>query len=185
MKPMLNIDKKKGLFHGMLLLAGLLLTGCYDSTIPISPAEDAQLDERISGRWIATDPNNEAQSVSIMALPFDDHQYYIEYCCDSGEMPGAPVSEVDTLRFRMHTSWVEGTAFANLYLLHDNEDQLYIYMRYTVSDDGELIMQTLAEDLFDEDLETSQALYDFIRQHLDNEKLYMEDESDMIFRKIE
>jgi len=169
------------------ILSALLLIGCYESEVPLSPVEDAELDFRLQGRWRIVDQTDPEADDFILAIPFDRHAFYIEYCCDEDEsMMGT--DEIDTLRFRMFTTYIDGIPFANLQPLaiteDDNEEPDYWLLRYNFSPNGDLTFRTIGQDLFEIEFQSSEALYEFVRQNMDNEKLYMDDEA-FFFRKVE
>ena len=168
----------------------LLLMGCYESPVPLSPVEEAELDYRLQGRWKNVNPDDPEANGYILAIPFNRNAYYIEYCCEEDESL-VNSEEVDTLRFSMFTTMVDGVPFANIQPLSLEEDHdeasPFLLIQYGFSPSGELTFRTVSEDLFEIKFETSEALYSFVRQNMNNEKLYMDDGDDevILFRKVE
>jgi len=173
----------------VLLLLATGLTGCYDSPVPIAPAETAIQDARLVGRWKIVGAEGENADVYMLVIPFDEHVYYVEYCCDSDDWFGI-TSQTDTLRFRMFITPVEDVPFVNLKPIglidEDDEDTEPPYMlaSYRFTPEGYLSLMFVGEDLVEDKPQTSQALFDFIRKNLKNPKLFMDDDDEEYFRKV-
>ncbi len=159
--------------HGSLILAialaALLWTGC-GSPVPISDAADATAVPELVGHWQTLPGEEEGE---MLVLKFDAHTYYAEL-----REAGTEPFDEDTIRLRAFISEVEGSRIINAQNIDslDDEDRLYFFYAYDLGSDG-LLTLTELQSIGDQDIdkfETSEALYAFIQQNIDNEALYGE-----------
>jgi len=61
---------------GLLLLA----VGCYESSMPLGPAETGVVEPTFLGTWRCEDPaEGSTQVARLRVMPFDRSQYYLEW----------------------------------------------------------------------------------------------------------
>ena len=147
----------------MVLFVGV---GC-GSPVPISDADNAPFDEQLVGRWQATQTADE--TVEMLILPFNDQEYYVEL----REVKPEP-SDEEVLRLRAYITEVEGHRFINAQTLED--ERAYYFYTYALEQDGRLTIQELRDIQPQKinEFESSEALYTFVRQNVDNPALYGE-----------
>jgi hypothetical protein len=62
----------------LLLIAGLA-AGCYQSTVPLGPAERGTIDRALVGSWSCVDPKDASNRAVVTSVPIDRHRYDIEW----------------------------------------------------------------------------------------------------------
>lgn len=155
-----------------------LAGGCYESSVPLAPLEQAAIDSSLFGTWLLADQKDEQAPTRMRIQPYDAHSYYVEFCCADVLQDR---TEADQLR--AHTVRVGDVDFANVQDLETDEAP-YLFFRYERSDEGVLTLTPVADCLFaDTMLATSAALYDFMRAHLQHERLYFSET--LRFRKVD
>jgi hypothetical protein len=107
----------------------------------------------------------------MLVLRFNDNAYYVEL-----REAGTEAFDADVLRLRAYITDIDGQRFVNVQNIDalDEEERLYLFYTYTLSPEG-LLTVTELQDVAGQDLdkfETSEALYAFIRQHVNDEALY-------------
>jgi len=155
-----------------LLLIGMTLwSGCYESTVPLSASAEASIDSTLIGIWEEWPSASDRHPDRFLVLPFNEHEYYVEWTTfekDSSE----------TARLRVYTTAIEGIWFANAQQIDLDGDRDYMFFRYDIENENQLMLRTIdqnyVEDQGGKHFETSEALRDFFRRHLLNEKLYDE-----------
>lgn len=138
-----------------LALAGLfmaaLLSGCLGSKNPITPADTAQIDERLLGAWVTTDMyHNETDYMHVMRrsggiMTIHEIRYYGD---DSGSQSSA----------QGHVSVLGERRFLNLQGAPDGggpeEAARYTFVAYEFNDRGDLIVHLLSERTIGEAFES-------------------------------
>ncbi|MFB3132933.1 MAG: hypothetical protein ACE10K_10475 [Rhodothermales bacterium] len=164
--------------HFVLVLF-FVLCGCLESEVPLSSSDQSIIDPRLIGRWELIETEEDEGPAGMLVLQFNDHEYYVEYYYERDD---GTVEFPDTLRFRAYTTPIDGALFANLQCIGCDE-RTFIFYRYAVSEDGLLTVRAVEEELFKSaTVETSEALYAFVKENLDKEALYDEEEGQ--FRKV-
>ena len=159
----------------LLSLGVLLLFGCHDAPVPLGPAEDATTMESLEGHWEPVPGQTSDELVSLRITPFNEHEYYLEYWSQDkvAQFP-------EILRMRGYITRVGDVPFANIQFIEDEDDD-YLIVQFEMSDDQILGMRFVNESM--DHIETSEALYDFVRTLWDSGA--MEEEEVAYFRKVE
>ena len=141
-----------------LILLSLLWIGCNDARVPLGPVEDAPMDATLQGRWTPAEGAVDDELVSLRIVPFNDHEYYLEYAT-LGDVEARP----EVVRFRGFITMIEGTPFANIQLIGE-EDKNYLIVQYEHTEDDRLGIRLVDEEM--DAFDTSEALYEFVREWL-------------------
>ena len=159
------------------LLTGLLLAslfGCEGSKLPLGPADQAPVDQRLVGTWDLVPHPDDEERAWMHILQFNDHEYYLEYVAEDDDQDMISDGKADTLRFRAYATPIDDLLFANLQCLNCDE-RVYFFFRYELSGEDLLLVRQFAEEVYKEPiqtLETSDALRSFVRNHRNDEALY-------------
>lgn len=159
---------------GLLVLGGM---GC-GSVVPISDVADAVFVPDLVGQWRGVTPEDEEGR--MLVLRFNDSAYYVEL-----REEGTEAFDEDVLRLRAYITDIDGKPFVNVQNIDalDDDERLYLFYTYALSPEG-LLTVTELQDVAGRDLdkfETSEALYAFIRQHMNDDALYGDA---MTFRRV-
>jgi hypothetical protein len=63
----------------LLLLLAPLAAACYQSALPLGPAERGTIDAALVGSWSCVDPKDASNRAVITSVPIDRHRYDIEW----------------------------------------------------------------------------------------------------------
>lgn len=140
----------------------VFLTGCYESTVPISDPDAATLDPALQGTWEPAEIDEDAR---FWVTAFNEREYLIEMCCDEDvEVDGR---EGDGRVFmRAFLSDVDGTRFMNLQILGapPEEQQAFFFYRVEQEGDDVLALHPIADAALEAAAPaTSEALFELVR----------------------
>jgi len=154
----------------LLLTLFLFLAGCYDSEVPMAPVKDAVFDAKLIGRWKAIGLEDDA-AAKMVILNFNDKEYFIQHKLRE-KKDWSIRSEVYLCR--AYTIMVDGISFCNVQYISSNEKvkRPFMFFRYAFSKDGILTWRWVSNDLIKKKIKSSKDLYKFIRENMQNEKLY-------------
>ena len=161
----------KILFKTTMVMAVLfIMAGCYESTVPIAPVKDAVFDAKFIGKWEQIDTKDDDTSHMVI-LNFNDREYFVRF--KTMEKRNWAVS-TDVYLCRAYTIMVDGVAFCNVQYISSNEKDKrpFMFFRYSFSKDGILTWRWISNDLIKTKIKTSKELYAFIKNNVNNEKLY-------------
>src|SRR5215217_4506508 len=65
--------------RSLLLLLLLPLAACYQSALPLGPAERGTIDRALVGAWSCVDPKDATNRAVVTSVPIDRHRYAIEW----------------------------------------------------------------------------------------------------------
>jgi hypothetical protein len=63
----------------LLLLLAPLTIACYQSAVPLGPAERGTIDRALVGSWSCVDPEDASNRAVVTSVPIDRHRYDIEW----------------------------------------------------------------------------------------------------------
>ena len=161
----------KILFKATMVMTVLfIITGCYESKVPMAPAKDAVFDAKLIGRWKAIDLEDDV-AAKIVILKFNDREYFVKH--KVFEKRNLSVS-ADVYLCRAYTIMVDGVAFCNVQYIssHEKDKRPFMFFRYSFSKDGILTWRWISDDLIKTKIKTSEELYKFIKKNMNNKKLY-------------
>lgn len=158
------MKKKMVLKTFRVLVFVAIVSGCYESKVPIASSENSSIDLQLLGSWKSEHPETQT-SEKLLFLKFNDHEYFAEYL---------EHDEDDVERFRAYKVMVDDIPFLNAQNIGEQEDdeKSYSFFRYSFSEDGELILKMVSSDFVKTEFNTSQELFGFIKTHVNDEKLY-------------
>lgn len=163
----MKIDHNVSVSLAFALALMVFLCGCYVSKIPMASSANSELDPNLIGKWERIVTEKDPTPVEMLVLQFNDNEYYAEYR-DANEL----------LRFRAYIVKIEEVPFINVQDI--KEDRSFIFVRYSVGEDGVLTLRKVSEDFVKSEFETSEALYEFIKNNMNEDRLY--DEADRFKR---
>lgn len=152
----------------LLLLAILLISGCYESTVPLAPRSTATVDSVYLGRWVQTATDTSTTPMHLVVEAADAHAYALDVCC--ADLPNLPP---DTTRLQAFLTPVGDVTFANV--MPVESDSLYYLFRIDAATDSTIALRPVGQQLFDYPPTTSDTLYAFVQRHLDDDRLYMDE----------
>jgi len=62
-----------------VLLIAAALSACYQSALPLGPAERGTIDRALIGSWSCVDPKDASNRAIVTSVPIDRHRYEIEW----------------------------------------------------------------------------------------------------------
>jgi hypothetical protein len=62
-----------------VLLIAAALSACYQSALPLGPAERGTIDRALIGSWSCVDPKDASNRALVTSVPIDRHRYEIEW----------------------------------------------------------------------------------------------------------
>jgi hypothetical protein len=140
-----------------------VMGGCYTSKVPLGDSHESKIEPKLLGDWTG---QMDSDTVRVVVRQFDDHEYYISFAFN--DKPAALT--------RAYSVTVGGVPFMNMQNIGavDENDRIFIFARYEVTPDGELVVRLLNKDplLGDRQFESSEAFRQFVKEHLDEEQLY-------------
>jgi hypothetical protein len=144
-----------------MLVLLILLSGCpYESSVPLSSPDKAEIDPVLIGTWIFTDKEKK-KDYEIPFIAFNDHEYLIVLSNDE-----------ETDYIRAFTTEIAGRRFLNYKKLHvDGSPEKYGFLRYEIQNDR-LYVHTVEDDLITKEFENPAQLYDHVKKHIADERLY-------------
>jgi len=144
----------------------VILLGCAGSQVPLSPPGGVPVDPLLIGTWVQGDSQQSGNTDRLTVFQFNDYEYLLEYL-----EKDASIS--DLLRLRAYTTPVEGVLFANVQCVGCDDDNDFVFFRYSLTKEGALNVRPVKTELYKDPLFTSsQELLDYIRFHLDDDEIY-------------
>lgn len=129
----------------------------------MAEAKKSLIDQRLLGSWEQIKKENETGNElksSFEVIRFNENELIFK--TNNGRNNNI---------IRAFTVYVKGTPLLNMQNI--DEDREYIYGRYTVTGDGVLTLEFVANDLFEgRKIKSSKELYKFIKKNFKNKKLF-------------
>jgi len=159
----------------ILSLGGCLDFGLYESKVPLTSSENAQIDARLLGQWVGLESEPREVNGSSAENKHDDqselqHIRLVrfnqrEYVLTSDDKEGCKV-------LRAYITAIGEVTFINIQEL--DEERTFLFCRYSFSDDDILTLEFVAKGLFEkiDEMTDSDALYEFFKKNLDNPQFY-------------
>ncbi|MBP7865046.1 MAG: hypothetical protein KA419_03780 [Acidobacteria bacterium] len=149
-----------------LLLPLVLLTGCYDSPVPLS-APALPVDARLPGNWIQTAPADAPNAYRLVIRKYSEREYLVLF----SEGDASPSVA------RGYLTDVSGVRMMNLQNIDSAEpkDRDFIFFRYDVEPGGGLRVRILSDDhpaLHDRRFATAAQLRAVVARHLKEDNLF-------------
>jgi hypothetical protein len=143
-----------------------LIWGCpYGSKVPLSASEVAEIDEDLLGDWTFVDKrgNRETKDGVISFIRFNDHEFLI--VMKKGD---------EIARMRAFVTEIDGYRFLNCQEIkeHGREREDYSFIEYRIESKDEVLLRIVEGELFEEKFQSTEALFDFVKSNIDNNKLY-------------
>ena len=139
-----------------ILVLPIVLVGCpFESRVPIAQP-GAPLDARLVGLWTDADPSD-PDSTRLLILPFNATEYYAELREKDNEL----------IRFRAFPFSLEGEPYLHVDMLNPDADSAsFFFARYSISNDGVLAVNVVADDAVPDSLQADvTALIAFLIEH--------------------
>lgn len=153
------MDYARGIAR-LLLLSAAFLTGCYESSTPLGPADRGAINAEFLGTWTCRRAGDEANVASALIMAFDASRYYLEWR-----------DKDETTRWAAHSSIVGGALLHNVRQLKpDGRDTKWVFMRALSPVESELLLSVVKDDDLKK-LSEPDALRE-IRRRVKDENLY-------------
>ncbi len=154
--------------RGKITFALLVLLSCsacpLKSPEPLSSKGDEALDVQLLGKWSAIQKEGEEfESGKVAIYVFNTSEYYLVVSKDG----------VEEDRYAAHPTTIAGEKFLNVRDLEEKE-VTYNFVRYTSSLTGELSIQFVQEEPFEEVAATAEAIREVIEQRINDPALFEE-----------
>lgn len=151
----------------------LLLCGCpYESQVPLSARDDAELDDALIGTW-RVDATEEKPSWTVIIHRFNKREFLV--VSEHGD------EETDLLR--TFATRIDNEKFLNIQdVTVSDRKKVWMFVNYAVTKD-ELRVRLVEEGPFKEQIGCSEDLNKFLREHLGSKDLYEEDET-IVFKRV-
>ncbi|MCP4665960.1 MAG: hypothetical protein GY849_06305 [Deltaproteobacteria bacterium] len=157
--------KKSSLILCLLFIIPLLCGCPYSSNVPLSASEDAEIDETLLGDWTFVDKkgNRETEGGVITFIRFNDHEYLL--VMKKGD---------EIARMRAFVTRIDGYQFLNWQEIKEygRESRRYGFIEYKITSKNEVLLRTVEGELFDEEFQSSEELFNFLKSNITNSKLY-------------
>jgi hypothetical protein len=73
------MNVRSAAWSALLLLVAPLAAACYESTLPLGPAERGTIDSALVGSWSCVDPRDATNRAVVTSRPLDRHRYDVEW----------------------------------------------------------------------------------------------------------
>ena len=119
------------------LLLLLPLAACYQSTVPLGPAERGTIDRALVGSWSCVDPKDATNRAVVTSVPIDRHRYDVEW----REAPD------HVTHYRAYATTIGGEALLNVQeVAGGRADPRFVFLRARPVAGGGLAMAVVQED---------------------------------------
>src|SRR5258706_2819421 len=130
-----NTSSSRAIARAVVLLFAFL-SGCYESSTPLGPAERGMVNPELLGTWVCRNAANEAEVATLVVVAFDSSRYYLEWR-DKDETP----------RWAAHSSIVGGVLLHNVRELKtDGRDTKWVFMRALTPTESQLRLAIVKDD---------------------------------------
>ena len=118
-------------------IGALLLSGCYQSAVPLGPPDRGTIDPALVGTWTCVDPKDASNTATVTSVAFDAHQYFVEW----REAPD------HVTRYRAWSTALGAGALLNVQELdREPAGRRVTFLRVRGGADGRVEMAVVAED---------------------------------------
>ncbi|MFZ5906784.1 MAG: hypothetical protein ACOYVJ_05175 [Nitrospirota bacterium] len=165
---------RKVLKAGLLVVFSIMLCGCpYESEFPLSSPDTAQIDRELIGNWKYGAPG-ETEAATLSIYPFNDHEIIIM----------SPEGNRKIVAYRAFATCIQGEHFLNVQEIGPSGDAgHWLFVGYSIAG-NRLTIRILEDTLMNNrDLETPEALSEFIGENLKDKDLFGGD-SEMVFERL-
>lgn len=153
----------------LVLLAVLLLAGCYETTFFLGKAEEATVDSSLMGKWTFDSLGPDANEKATLDVgKFDDHRYQLDWTTADGKV----------MKMAGHVTKVKGAMFVHAALLDADNKPGEKHFLIRVDRDGEnsIVVSNLEPSFFaNKTVDSDASLRAIIEAGLDDPNLYVGD----------
>lgn len=148
------------------LLSVLILTGCYESKVPLS-VPGIPVDARLLGNWVQTSPADAKNPYRLLIRKYNPREYLVLFA-EGDEAPSVA---------RGYLSDMNGVKLMNLQNIDSAEarDRGYLFFKCAFEPDGGLRVRILSDDhpaLHERKFTTTAQLRAVVLRHLKEENLF-------------
>lgn len=158
----------------LILFQSCIDLGLHISDFPLNAPKTRSTDPGLTGHWEKISEKTEDTGMETLEfILFNKNEYVVR----SGE-------GVDKNLIRAFITRISGISFLNFQDLSETKLQ-YVFCKYSISDENELILNFIADTLFKSDHpKTSKELRKFIKKKLGNPELFNK-KMKIILKKVE
>lgn len=140
----------RGLVPPAAVVFAVVFAACETSPVPLSDPPALAVDPAFTGLWEIAETGGEPVDPGLrermLVLPFNDHEYYVEYYStetrNDVSVPG------DTARYRVFLSEVASRLVANIQCIECEDERGFLFM-LAESVDGRLRLTPFESGLYD------------------------------------
>jgi len=156
----------KYLIYFLFAAVFILFIGCpYNSEVPLSNSTKAKIDEQLLGKW----EGNVMDVDTLEFLQFNDNEYIILL---------KEIGKNECGLMRAFITEIKDQNFLNIQSVYPpNDDKEWIFINFKVKNDA-LTIKVIEDNIFKKQFTSSDSLYNFTSENLNNIALYgTEDEA--------
>ena len=144
-----------------VVLSLAFLAGCYESSVPLGPADRGMANPELLGSWTCRDATKEKDVATLLVVAFDSSRYYLEWR-----------DKDETTRWAAHSSIVGGVLLHNVRELKpDGRDTKWVFMRALTPTDSRLQLALVKDSDELKKMSETEVLRE-IRRRVRDESLY-------------
>ena len=155
----------------LLFFAIFLFSGCYESKFPLSSSKTSPIDEKIIGYWVTI--SKEGKKNAYMGIyQFNKNEYMINWNEIKSSFLSGFITKINNENF-MNVKYIQPIKSKNQ---NKTENIIpYFFFKYSIKDD--ILSIKLLRDsgiLKKKQFNSSKEFYRFMKNNMNNEKLYNE-----------
>jgi len=152
----------------LLFIPILLLSGCYESEIPLSEGPVSEINTRLINSWKSIPDEPTEDIISLMVWKFNDNEYLLSW---------KESMDDEAIIARGFDTRINETNMINLQDIKSFEenDRVYVFFKYLFNEKGNLLVNILSNDyhkLKGKKFRSSKEFHDFIQENIEDEGLF-------------
>ena len=145
-----------------------ILTGCFESKVPLSSSQSSRIDEKLVNYWISIPKEKNENKISLAIFKFNENEHLVI---------GREGKENETIITRGFITKIKNTKIINLQNIKSLEksERTYVFFKYDFNARGNLLARILSADsplLKNKEFKNSEAFYAFMEKNIEKEGLF-------------
>ncbi len=146
----------------LVLFTMLILSGCYESGVPLSNTSASVVDARLIRSWKSIPGENGAEPIYLLLRQFNENEYLVVWKTSA---------DARTIIARGFNSKISETNMINLQNIETIEEieRTYVFLKYAINKNGNLTINFLSNDyaeLKGKKFSSPEGLNLFVRKHM-------------------